>query len=204
MNGERNHRVALSHFESQLGDPLRLQAEDIVREPEVIGRQRALDQGHLLGDVGRRAHGVAPAPDGLRAPVAVERAAAGGHQVEAVAAVRLPPGRAVALDVEQVPSGKGKRSGWRSGSRGRRPPHAAVGAGVRQDEPATASTGRAERPVSTSSSSRSVWSSLAAQPVLDAGREVRLRMVGQVGAAASTVMPRSRASRLMRQAASRA
>ena len=52
---------------------------------------------------------IALAPDRLRAPVAVERAAPGRHHVEAEVAMRAPPGLAVAVEVDEVPRGVRER-----------------------------------------------------------------------------------------------
>src|SRR5262249_37738857 len=67
------------------------------------------EPGDLFGDVGGRAYVVALAPDRLRAPVAVIRAAARSGHVHRVVAVVCVPDGAVAVDVDEVPGGEGQR-----------------------------------------------------------------------------------------------
>ena len=57
------------------------------------GRSGRLTRASSSATLAGRAHGVALAPDRLRAPVAVERAAAGADHVHAEVAVGLRPGR---------------------------------------------------------------------------------------------------------------
>ena len=146
------------------------------------GRQRALDQRHLLGHVGGRAHGVALAPDRLRAPVAVERAAARGDHVQAEVAVRRGPGRAVALDVDEIPGRERKDVGvalGRAPACGGRRPGPADRAGAR---PATASTGWLDAAGEGVEQLAQRVVRLAGQGVLDAAREVQLGVIGHVRA----------------------
>ncbi len=84
-------------------EPAGFQPEDVVAEPEVIGRVTFAQQANLGDDVVGRARVVGVAVDRLRAPVAQVRTAAGGDHVQREVPVALLPEPAVALDVHQVP-----------------------------------------------------------------------------------------------------
>src|SRR6185312_3087587 len=86
--------------------PVDAEAEDVIGKPDVVGRDVALDTGHLRGDLGRGALQIVIAPDGLRAPGTAEGAPARGCHVEAEPAVRAPPDLAVALDIDEIPGGR--------------------------------------------------------------------------------------------------
>ena len=88
--------------------PARREAEDVVREPEVVRAHRVREQTDLVRDVAGAALGVARAPERLRAPVAVERAAARRHDVPGEPAVRARPRRPVGLGVHEVPGRQGQ------------------------------------------------------------------------------------------------
>ena len=90
-------------------DPARLEAEDVVDERDVVGRvRRSRSHASSAATFSGRADVVALAPDRLGAPVAVERAAARRRHVHREAAVARP-GRAVAVDVDEVPGRERQR-----------------------------------------------------------------------------------------------
>ena len=103
--------------------PPRRQAEDVVREPEVIRPHGVREEADLVRDVAGAALRVARAPERLRAPVAVERAAARRHDVPREPPVRTRPRGAVRLGVHEVPGGEGKRVEVLEEGPRRRPAH---------------------------------------------------------------------------------
>ena len=84
-------------------EPARLEPEDVVAEPEVIGRVALAQQPDLGDDVVGRPRVVRVPVDRLRAPVALVGAAARRVHVEREVAVARAPERAVAIDVDEIP-----------------------------------------------------------------------------------------------------
>ena len=115
-------------------DPPGRDAEDVVREPHVVGRHRPPQLRELFCHVRRGALRVAPAENRLRAPVAGVRTAARRADVPGEPAVRRRPGNPVALNVDQIP--RGERQGVQIAIEGR--------AGVRRIDVRTATGGNGQ------------------------------------------------------------
>src|SRR6185503_3265083 len=97
LDGERHAAAAFFERAGELVHPVDAKAEDVVGEPDVIRTVVAPQVDELGRDLARRALQVLVAPDGFRAPVAAERAAARGGHVQAEVAVRATPGAAIFL-----------------------------------------------------------------------------------------------------------
>ncbi|MCW0462506.1 hypothetical protein NB717_003574 [Xanthomonas sacchari] len=103
LDGEGHRAVGGGQRIGEVLHPVHVEAEDVVGHPHMVGREAALELGHLRGHVLRLAALVVIAPDRLGAPVAAERAAARGGHVQTEMALSLLPERAVARDIQQVP-----------------------------------------------------------------------------------------------------
>src|SRR5579871_3307346 len=77
LNHKRDAGFTSLHFAGKFAHPLRLKPENIIRKPDVVRANRALQHGHLFRNFVGRSHRIALAPDRLRTPVAMKRATAG-------------------------------------------------------------------------------------------------------------------------------
>ena len=111
LDGERDRPVGGAKVRTELRHPVDVEAEDVVRQPDVIGLEHLLQVGHLGRDVFGTALVVVVAPDRFGAPVAAERAASRRRHVEAEIAVPLMPHRPIAFDVDQIP-GRAAHRPW--------------------------------------------------------------------------------------------
>ena len=95
---------ALAQEVGEFLDPSILNAHNVIHEPDVIGYVVIFQTAHLCGDVLRTTRMVGLAPDGFGAPIAMERAAARRHQIQAGIAVMRLPDVAIAGQIDQFPS----------------------------------------------------------------------------------------------------
>ena len=103
---ERYPRVQPLNLVGEALDPAGLEAENVIREPDMVGREVVFEPAQFSRHVFRGADVVPLAVDGLRAPVAVVRATARRDHVHGIVAVPLVPDFLVAFDVHQVPGGE--------------------------------------------------------------------------------------------------
>ena len=106
---EWDSRVQRCDCFSELQRPMDRQREDIVSEPDVVRRERALQKEHLFGHAPRGAKMIAVAVDRLRAPIAGIRTTPARYHVQREVAVRRNPGFPIGRRFDQIPGRKRQR-----------------------------------------------------------------------------------------------
>ena len=178
---EGRRRAALADGRGVGRRPAGLQAEDVVDERDVVGRVLLAQPRDLGGDALGRAHGVALAPDRLRAPVAVERAAARRRDVHREAAVPRPGGAVRDRRRRGPTRGTAARRGPSCCRAGRS--RSSLPSGARNARPGSSRGSPSARPVSGRAGRVSVSSPSPTIDEVGAIGEVALGVVGRVAAA---------------------
>src|SRR6185437_1729388 len=108
LNLEFEFQAGLFYEAGEFAHPSRFQPEDIVTHPDMVEIILGLEVFQFANHMSRRAGIVPITIDGFSAPVALERAAAGGADVEREITVVVQPDLPVSGDIDEVPGRKGK------------------------------------------------------------------------------------------------